>query len=78
MTQAYHQLLEAVRALPSRERLAMIQTLLEDFKQDEPSGEMLEGQLSELNRRMDAFYAGKMEVVSGEEARERLRKKADR
>lgn len=78
MTPAYQQLLEAVRALPTRERLAMIQTLLEDMKEEQPDPGISAQQQAELTRRMEAFYSGDMPVISGTSAMDRLRRKIGR
>lgn len=70
---SYQEIKEKAVALSLKERAALAHELLQTL--EEPSKEEIaQLWLEEAERRFDLYEQGKMKVISGEEARKRVRK----
>lgn len=72
VTKGFEKLAKEARALNSREKAALARTLIEDLDSgaDEKAEEIW---IEEAQRRYEAYRAGSLEAVPGEEAMQRAR-----
>jgi putative addiction module component (TIGR02574 family) len=79
MSQEFNQILKSVLELAPEEQFALMQAILKTFEKN--ISESSEGfpyskeQVTEIERRVAAFEAGKMKTIPGKEAFDRLRRK---
>ena len=74
MTKSFEKLEKEARALSSREKAALARTLIEDL--DSAGDENVEEiWIEEAQRRYEAYRAGHLEAVPGEEAMQRARQR---
>ena len=74
MSKEYQHILNAALSLESTEKFSLVQALLEEMKGEiENENTISPLQIEELEKRMKAFQNGKMKIIPGKDAMQKLR-----